>query len=373
MALPTNKIFLRSPYWISKSRSNLDYILVDLYVWTGDLTTDKPSSPSIELRSTAFDGVSSIDISEFARDLVEVVFSGTQESNAVWVEYQINWVDKDGTSGTDSAVQLTGLDGFSYFEEGINFQYPFNVLIGQDRIRTLEDTTIQVPVLQDLLTGYELQSKVYGVGAGYSSFRTVTGLTPTEDTDSVVEYVSSSFSGTYADRIKFNFSSGDPEYVYIDYQECNRYGVQELFFVNRYGAIQEVNTFGRFDVSLSTEEEKYKRNLLVGGNYNSTRHQHSTLMKNGKIMMTLNTGWYLEEENAIFVEMMLSEQIWIRVDRETLGSGWISRGISALTNTFLIPVNIISNEMQIKTRLNDKMINYTFEFEAAADRINTVR
>jgi hypothetical protein len=89
MALPSNKIFLRSPYFISKTRTNLAYITVDLYVWTGDLTLDIPSSPNIQLRSTAFDGYASIDIAEFARDLVEVTFNGTEESAAVWVQYQI--------------------------------------------------------------------------------------------------------------------------------------------------------------------------------------------------------------------------------------------------------------------------------------------
>lgn len=366
MALPSNKIFLRSPYWISKTRTNLNYILVDLYVWNGDLTLDIPTSPSIQLRSTAFDGYASIDIAEFARDLVEVTFNGTQDSNAVWVKYQITWFDNDETTGTDTAVELTGLDGFSYFEDGINYQYASNVLMGQDTIRTSQDTTVKVPILQDKLISYGLQTYSAGV---YTQFHTVTGLTPTEDTDSVIQYISSSYGGTYADRIQFNFSSGSPEYVYIQYEDCTRYGVQEVFFVNRYGATQEVNTFGRFDVSLSTEDDKYKRNLLVNGNYDATRHQNTILNKNGKIMMTLNTGWYLEEDNDIFIEMMLSEQIWIRVDRSTLGIGWLPK----TSSSFIVPVNLTSQQMQVKNKLNDKMINYTFEFEAAADRINTVR
>ena len=365
MALPASKIFLRSPYWISKTITNLNYILVDLYVWNGSLTADEPTAPNIQLRSTALDGYASIDIAEFARDLVEVTFNGTQDSNAVWVKYQITWVNNDETSGVDGPVSLTGLDGFSYFEDGINYQYASNVLMGQNTIRTSQSTTVKVPVLQDKLVSYGLQTYSAGV---YTQFYTVTGLSPAEDTDSVIKYVNSSYSGTYADRIQFNFSSGSPEYVYVQYEDCSRYGVKEVFFVNRYGATQELNTFGRFDVSLSTQDDKYKRNLLVNGNYDSTRHQNTILNKNGKIMMTLNTGWYLEEDNDIFVEMMLSEQIWIRVDRDSLGMGWVGKQAS-----FIVPVNLKSQEMQVKSKLNDKMINYTFEFEAAADRINTVR
>lgn len=366
MALPTNRIFLRSPYFISKSRTNLSYITVDLYVWTGNLVLDEPVDPSIQLRSTAFDGYASIDIAEFARDLVEVTFNGTEESAAVWVQYQITWVDKDGRTGTDNTVQLTGLDGFGYFEDGINYNYSGNILMGQDTIRTNYNNTVKIPVLQDRLTGWELQTLS---GGTYTTFSTTTGFTPAEESSAVIRYINSASGATYADRIKFNFTTRVPEYVYIQYEDCTRYGVQEVFFVNRFGAIQEVNTFGRFDVSLMTEDEKYKRNLLTNGSYSTTRHQNTILMKNGKIMMTLNTGWYLEEDNDIFIEMMLSEQIWIRVDKSTLGIGWLPKTASS----FVVPVNLTSQQMQVKNKLNDKMINYTFEFEAAADRINTVR
>ena len=56
MALPTNKILLRSPYWVTKSDTNLSFIIIDLRIWTGALA-DEPSSsepPTIRLRSTAF-------------------------------------------------------------------------------------------------------------------------------------------------------------------------------------------------------------------------------------------------------------------------------------------------------------------------------
>ena len=368
MALPTLKMFLRSPYWVSKYRVNLNYIRLDLYIWNGNLA-DVPATPSIQLRSTAFNGTASIDIAEFARNYVEVYFGGTQDSNAVWVKYTLTWVDADDTTGTDTAVLLTGLDGFSYFEDGINYQYYKQVLMGQSILRTAPSNVIKTPVLQDFLDGYIMQTLNPGTSS-YHTFRTVTGLTPTENTDSVIEYISNMYTGIYADRIIFNFSGGRvDETVYFQYEDCTRYGVQQIFFVNRYGATQELNTFGRFDVSIKTEDDKFKRNLLVSGNYNSTRHQDSILNKNGKINISLNTGWYLEEDNDIFIEMMLSEQVWIVVANTTLGMGWLPKS----SPNFVVPVNLTSKDMDVKNRLNDKMINYTFKFEAAADRINTVR
>ena len=69
------------------------------------------------------------------------------------------------------------------------------------------------------------------------------------------------------------------------------------------------------------------------------------------------------------MEIMMSEQVWMIVDSTKLGNGWIPKKSSSWT----IPVNITSNKETIKSRLNDKMINYKFKFEAAHDWINSVR
>ena len=367
MALPANNIFLRSPYWVNKSRSILSYIIVDLTVWTGELVADEPVSPSLKLRSTAFENTASIDIAEFARDLVEVTFNGAQDSNAVWVKTQVTWFDADGATGTDAAVYYTGLDGFSYFEQGVNYSFPYNVLLGTDKVRVLNNTDYKIPVLQDKLTGYGLQ---YWAGYAWIEYHTVIGLSPVQDTDSVIKYVNSSYSGTYADRVRFVFSSGPTEYVYVNYESCPKYNSAKIFFVNRYGATQQIDTFGRVNVDLTTKDEKYKRNLMNGaGSYDITRHQNTVLSKNGTISLTVNTGYYKDTENDIFTELMLSEQVWMIIDKDQLGLGWMPKE----TNSFVVPVNITSNTFNMKQNKIEKLINYTFTFEVAADRINSVR
>ena len=67
---------------------------------------------------------------------------------------------------------------------------------------------------------------------------------------------------------------------------------------------------------------------------------------------------------------MLSEQIWIEIDGAELGflASPEQRGSS-----IIFPCNLTSQEFQMKKLRADKLINYTFEFEAAADRINNVR
>ena len=89
--LPTEEILLRSPFWVEYEDANLDYILVDLRVWIGEVSAE-PANPDVTLRSKAFDGKASVDIAEFARDFVEVTIStGSEaaESSAVWISFDL--------------------------------------------------------------------------------------------------------------------------------------------------------------------------------------------------------------------------------------------------------------------------------------------
>ena len=85
MALPTTRINLRSPYYVTLTRSNLDYIVVELYVYTGTLTTDKPSDYNVKMTSTAtLNGSGTrtayIDIAAWARDYVDVAYDFDQQT-----------------------------------------------------------------------------------------------------------------------------------------------------------------------------------------------------------------------------------------------------------------------------------------------------
>ena len=88
---------------------------------------------------------------------------------------------------------------------------------------------------------------------------------------------------------------------------------------------------------------------------NTYSHQYKTFNVNAKESLTLNTGFYPEDYNEVFKQMMLSERIWIEYDNKTL------------------PVKVTSNDFSFRTRLNDKLINYTIQIEFAYDKINTVR
>ena len=366
MALPTNKILLRSPYWVTKSETDLSYILVSLRVWIGELSAE-PTDATIRLRSTALNGVASVDISELARDFVEVVFgTAGEESNAVLLSSVCTSVYLDGTTTTYTKEYFLGLDGYGTFTDGANYSMTERVLMSTEVIRSYSDTNNRIPVLAEEFTGYKLQTSN---GAGWHTFHTVSGLSAGDNTADAIDYINTSQAGVYAQRVVVEFSTGADEVIYVEYQECNKYGFTPAYFVNRFGAMQQVHFTGRFNISMQSEDTKYTRNILEGGTYNSFRHQQYVLNKNGKVSLEFNTGWIPEEENDTFLELIMSEQIWLQVDSSKFGVAFIPKQSS----TYTLPVHLTTKNLDVKSKINDKLINYTFKFEGANDWINSVR
>jgi hypothetical protein len=109
---------------------------------------------------------------------------------------------------------------------------------------------------------------------------------------------------------------------------------------------------------MTKKDEMFKSNL-IGTNgsrdYATNRHQYSTFHVNAKEKLSLNTGFYPESYNEVFRQMSLSDKIWIKYNEKTL------------------PVRLTSSSLSFKTKLDDKLINYTIELEFAFDKINNVR
>ena len=74
-----------------------------------------------------------------------------------------------------------------------------------------------------------------------------------------------------------------------------------------------------------------------------------------KKSITLNTGFLKEEYNETIRQLMQSEDIWITEGTTTL------------------PVAVKDSSFTYKTKLNDKLVNYTVQFDYAFDGINSVR
>ena len=382
------KINSRSPYYINISATNLTQVDLELYIYTGTKTTDRTNLFTLTSFAVGFpSGFSSItipavnfEISEIVSDYILQTFDGDHASEIVWVDYRFNNYISGSPQGYTSYTNLTGFDGYGFYEDGAQNQTTSinnqGLLQSNTKVVKLDDAPATIPVDTSITTQvtYELNGELVYTKAISSS----------NENDEQIEYVTNTINGSdeFEDRViqdggtfegsscleQFanEFTLFDFDTIYVDttagvtkltvdnIEEC-KYEPYKVTFVNKFGALQDLWFFKRTNEALTTKTEKFKRNIVVGGSYDTSRHQQKILTKNGSEKLTLNTGFYPEEYNEVFKQMQLSEDCWIEINSQTL------------------PINVSSSSLNYKTHLNDKLINYTIEIDFAFDTINNIR
>ena len=367
------KINVRSPYYVYYNLSNLESATLKLWIYTGTQGS-RPVTPTYVLSASAVNFTVNFEIAELVRDYM-TYNADDYETEIVWVDYQITRT-AGGVSGNLTLVDNKAFYGYGYFQEGINPQNDSGLLQSNLTVVKLDDAPATIPVDTSKTTQvtYELNGELVYTKA----------ITSSNENDEQIEYVTNGVNGSdeFEDRViqdggtfegsscleQFanDFTLFDFDTIYIDtddgvikltvenVEEC-KFDPYKITFVNKFGALQDLWFFKRTNETLSTKTEKFKRNIVVGGSYDTSRHQQKILTKNGSEKLTLNTGFYPEEYNDVFKQMQLSEDCWIEINSQTL------------------PINVSSSSLNYKTHLNDKLINYTITIDYAFDTINNIR
>ena len=111
---------------------------------------------------------------------------------------------------------------------------------------------------------------------------------------------------------------------------------------------------------MTVKKENYKSNIITSGNtYSINNHVNRDFNVVGKESITLSSGFLSEEYNEVFKQMLLSEKVWI--------TNYIN-GVEQI-----LPLNIKTSNITYKTSLNDKLVEYTFDFDNSYDTINNIR
>ena len=376
------KINSRSPYFLYVDGTGNDYVQVDIYVYSGEQGEagaggDRPVTPTYTLKSTFVNDEANIDISPLVNDYIDADFDGNYVQDIYWVDVIETKYLNEAVNGTPVETRFRGFKGYGYFEDGRQPQLQQNVLLSNTKILKLDDEALKVPV--------DRENTVRVTFEGLDGETYTTTVTSSTDSSEQVQYVSnlSSTSSSYENRVLSDGGTFEPnncltsfnnlyeliptKRVYVEHSngdfdvlkvenisEC-KYEPLKLTFVNRFGVWQDLWFFKTSKLKLNTEGKKYRSNTLSQGSYDTTKHQYKTLFKKGKQSLTLSSGFYPEEYNEVFKQLLLSEDVWINYENNTL------------------PVNISSSDMNFKTRLNDSLIEYNIEVEFAYDTINSVR
>jgi len=381
-----SKINVRSPYYIGigidPTIDNLTSTQLELYIYQGEQTNDRPTTRTYLLNSFAVDNVCVFEIAELIRDYFTNVFDGDYSTNIFWVDYRTTTFVQGAAQTTSGYTQLKAFFGYGLFEDGVqNQSTTINnqaVLQSNTKIVKLDDAPAVIAVDTSLATqvtylnnGTQVYTKAITPSSPLTSSTQIeyvtSGVNGSDDFEDRVIQDGGTFEGSdcltafEGEYTLFNFdtilvdsSTGVTKLSVTNESEC-KFTPYKITFINKFGALQDIWFFKRTNETLTTKTEKFKKNIISGASYSISNHQDKTLTKNGKEKLTLNTGYYPEAYNEVFKEMQLSEDCWIEINSKTL------------------PIQVTSSSFAYKTQLNDKIINYTIEIEFAFDTINNIR
>jgi hypothetical protein len=142
-------------------------------------------------------------------------------------------------------------------------------------------------------------------------------------------------------------------------EEC-KYEPKKVTFINKFGALQDMYFFKKSKENLSIKKESYKSNIISSlGSYDYTNHVNRDFNVVGKESISLSSGYLSEEYNEVFKQLLLSEKVWVTNIIET--------------GEQVLPINVKTSSIAYKTSVNDKLVDYTIEFDKSFDTINNIR
>jgi len=278
------------------------------------------------------------DIAELARDYIEIQYQTDYVPQTVSISTLIKSypsINGDGSPIDSASYTDKGFEAYGTFEEGVNPNVPFrNVPSYLMSKSSSTEFTILAP---------------NGLSGKLPSITSLNGL------------IATNYSTT--DTIK----TVEGNVCNIKRIDCTKYGNgNKITFINKYGAQQDLFFFLKKTKNLARTNEGYKSNTITypsgGATYSVQDAPNKVFNTQAKQTHTLSSGYYPEFANQQFEELLLSEYVWFHKPISGIGVG-----------TIAVPVKVKTSSMAFKTSVNDRLIEYTIEFEEAFDYINNIR
>lgn len=330
------RIALRSPYFFTRT-APASSLSVQL-----EISVENVLRYTLVKSATASQ-TSTFEISELCRDYLIIDYDGTPTAGDTEIDIDLTMTFYDGANATGSVIgspitdsNNTGFDSYGYFDEGANYEPPYPL--------SSAASWLIAPKL--------------GVSNAWEIFAPdgQSGYLP-YILNNVVAY--QFYSGTAT-----SVTIGVGVTCTITRTPCSKYDPQRITFINKYGQFQDIWFLLKKTLTTETMKETYQGiNLTSGGSsttYDTTKPTKVIYNKEAKERISLNSGYYPEDSNAVFEQLLESEQVWIK-------------SLNRVGTIQYLPLNVITSNFQKKTKLNDKLIDYTIEFEEAYDKINNIR
>ena len=322
--------------------------VLQLYVYSGTEGSQTASDLKYTIEKEIIDGDTKIlfEIGELVRDYIDITFNDDYVCNTKWVTAITTLYDENNEIFTYSnpvTNHYVALNGYGYFEDEINPQLSTDALVSSTYMYIPESTTSKIPIWAEAVGKVVVDS-------------TTTEITDSGNSNQKIQYVNIPANSSSIKVYDIHDSSILKTITITNVCEP-KFTPYKITFVNKYGAYENIWFFKKSTESLSVTDEKFKRNTINNSTvtYNTYEGQQERYNVNGLTSLSLNTGFVNEDLNKTIEELFLSENVWIRYENKTQ------------------PIIPKSKSFVFKTKLNDKLINHTVDFEFAFNKINNVR
>lgn len=345
-------VLSRSPFNFKLTSDVLfDNVAIEMYLYTGDKIADRPVLPTYNFTKKVIQAGQtdiSIEIHQQINDFISANYekvtglSTILNTESIWcyLDAKIFLVD---TEIYRVQQQLLGIDGFGYHTELFNPEP-------------------QKKVLSDI------NEHIIYNGSAYRLYFSTSGLTdiivngtavahsfnPDVSNQAIASIDVTDYKGTDTSfTAQFAYETGLEEHSFTYKEEC-KYPLINCIFKNRYGFYQKIAFNKLSKKSIDVESSEFKPIISKFGKYNLNSHQKQTYNHQGTEKISVNTDFLPESYNGLFTELFLSNSIYLE------------------ENGVALPVNLNKKTLEKKTKLNDKLINYTMDFEYSFNLINQV-
>ena len=368
----------RSPFFIrtpQQTSSDLNYFQINITVFGGiatssELCDDLYASYSLQKKPLGAEDSVTVDISEIVNDHIEQIFTGTYAAakSSIWVTVSTSARESDGTLiGVISSNTYLAQEGYNKFKEGPNYTTEPIAMLSGSYIQYNKNGTATIPVNVERVTSVQWRSG--------TSVRETDSFSDNGNQNQKIGYAQFT-GGTLLDSALIIYDSGSTTTITLEQVEECKFPVNKITFVNRWGALQDLFFFKKSTESLDARRENFNASIfqarsvalsppetgtdcvetITYNSYSTTAHSKKTFNANATESIVLNTGFVNELMNPYFEELMVSEYIWLT---------------DSSANIF--PVNLKDSSFTYKTGLNDRLINYTMNFEKSFSLVNNIR
>jgi hypothetical protein len=326
----------------------LKTVQLQVYVYEGTSGSYTSSDLKYTLQNSLIGEDTNVvfEISELVRDYLTLTFNNDYVSKCVWVTTIATLLDENNnvfTYGSPITNTYLAVEGYGFFEDGASPELSRNALMTANTIYLPESTAGKFPIFAEGVGKYIIDS-------------TTTQVTDSGNTNQKIQYITIPANSS---SIKVYDTDDTTLLKTITVNNiCEpKFTPYKVTFTNKYGAFQDLYFFKKTTESFNVTDETFKRNTIDNSTatYNKYAGQQERYNSNATKSISLNTGFINEDSNSSIEELFLSENVWIRYGSDTL------------------PIIPKSKSLTLKTSLNDKLANYTVDFEFAFNKINNVR